>query len=68
MAILIFRHSGTGPCGPGLDLLAALYGCVSFILLILYTIFKLISKGSEYVFSLFTNLAALAIFVLICNL
>ena len=65
--IILSGQFRSGPCTPGFDILAALYGVVSFICLIVYSLFKLISKGKAYVILLMVNLLALAIFVAICN-
>ena len=69
IAYVILSHEfRSGPCTPNFDILAALYGGLSFIVLIIYGLFKLISKGKAYLFLLMVNIIALAIFVAICNL
>ena len=66
--VILSGQFKSGPCTPNLDILAALYVVVSFICLIVYSLFKLISKGKAYLFLLMVNIFALAIFVAICNL
>ncbi|MEO6981092.1 MAG: hypothetical protein ABI113_22035, partial [Mucilaginibacter sp.] len=66
--VILSGQFKSGPCTPGFDILAALYGVVSFICLIVYSLFKVISRGKAYLFLLVANLLALTIFVAICNL
>jgi hypothetical protein len=69
IAYVILSHEfKSGPCTPGFDILAALYGVVSFFCFIVYSLFKLISKGKTYLVLFMANLLALAIFVAICSL
>ncbi len=65
--VILSGEFKSGPCTPNLDILAGLYVVVSFICLIIYSLFKLISKGKTYLFLFMANLLALAIFVAICN-
>jgi len=65
--VILSGEFKSGPCTPGFDILAALYGVVSFFCLIIYSLFKLISKGKAFLFLFVANLLALAIFVAICN-
>jgi hypothetical protein len=39
-----------GPCTPGFNMVAALYGVVSFFCLIIYSVFMIIWKGKAYLF------------------
>lgn len=65
--VILSGQFKSGPCTPNFDVLAALYVVVSFICLIVYGLFKLISKGKAYLYLLMVNLFVLAIFVAICN-
>jgi len=65
--VILSGEFKSGPCTPNLDILATLYIVVSFTCLIVYSLFKLISKGKPYLFLLIINILALTIFVAICN-
>lgn len=65
--VILSGEFKSGPCTLNFDVLAALYCVVSFIVLIVVSLFKLISKGKAYLYLLMVNLLALAIFVAICN-
>jgi len=65
--VILSGEFRSGPCTLNFDVLAALYGFVSFICFIVYSLFKLIWKGKAYAILLMVNLFALAIFVAICN-